>query len=175
MDRGGNYGWNVKEGTRCFDAAAVPPYADRTSCPGMVTSGIRTGDPLIDPVIEYPNAKQPGGGLGRTVVGGYVYRGTDLQRLRELYVFGDYTLNFGSTGNGSVFAATPAGHGLWQIEQMVFADRPDGRLGHYVKGSGQDARGEIYIMASTTTSPFGRAGKVFKLGRHKVRGAGDKS
>jgi glucose/arabinose dehydrogenase len=162
VTRGGNYGWNVKEGTHCFDAAAEPPFADLASCPDMVTSGIRQGDPLIDPVIEYPNAKQ--GGLGRTVVGGYIYRGTDVPQLRGRYIFGDYTTGFDAP-DGSIFLARPGGSSLWQMRQVKFPDRPGGRLGHFVKGFGQDAEGEVYILASTTTSPFGTEGVIFRLTR----------
>jgi glucose/arabinose dehydrogenase len=160
VTKGGNYGWNVKEGTHCFDAAAVPPFADLPSCPSVVTSGIRAGDPLIDPVIEYANSKQ--GGLGRTVVGGYVYRGSTVPQLAGRYVFGDYTVDFVAP-NGSVFTASPRGTGLWHMQQIQFPSRPGGRLGHFVKGFGQDAAGEVYIMASDTPSPFGTLGKVYRL------------
>ncbi|HEX6909486.1 MAG TPA: PQQ-dependent sugar dehydrogenase, partial [Longimicrobium sp.] len=68
VERGGNYGWNVKEGTHCFDAEnnRVSP----ASCPSVdPTTGIR----LADPVIEYAHLSN--GGLGLVVVGGHVYRG----------------------------------------------------------------------------------------------------
>jgi hypothetical protein len=135
----------------------------------VVTSGIRAGDPLIDPVIEYANSKQAGGGIGRTVVGGYVYRGNDVKQLRGHYVFGDYTRDFAiPTGNGSVMAATPAGQQLWQFEELTFTT-PNGRLNHFLKGFGQDDDGEVYLMVSNTTSPFGTLGKVLRLARNNVK------
>ena len=67
--KGGNYGWNVREGTHCFDAEN--PFVSPPDCPDAMPDGT----PLLDPVIEYPNAKNPEGGLGFAVVGGFVYRG----------------------------------------------------------------------------------------------------
>jgi glucose/arabinose dehydrogenase len=64
--RGGNYGWRCREGTRDT---------------GMACGG---GADLIPPVAEY------GRGEGRSVTGGYVYRGRAIASLRGRYVFGDY-------------------------------------------------------------------------------------
>jgi uncharacterized repeat protein (TIGR03806 family) len=62
---GGNYGWNLREGTH--------PY-ERGKAPG----------PLVDPVIEY------GHDQGQSVTGGYVYRGTRLADFRGTYFYGDF-------------------------------------------------------------------------------------
>ncbi|MGB0639469.1 MAG: PQQ-dependent sugar dehydrogenase [Myxococcota bacterium] len=70
MDRielGGNYGWNIKEGTHCY---AVTPCDDPV---------------LIDPVIEYPN---PSGGA--SVVGGPVYRGMSMPELQGTVFYSDF-------------------------------------------------------------------------------------
>lgn len=65
IERGGNYGWNVKEGFECFGT---------NPCPGN----------FVDPVIDYPHSE------GRSVTGGYVYRGTEIPELVGSYIFGDY-------------------------------------------------------------------------------------
>ncbi len=65
--RGGNYGWNIMEGTHCFR----PP----TGCD-------RTGLEL--PISEYTHAD------GHSITGGFVYRGRALPGLQGRYVFGDY-------------------------------------------------------------------------------------
>ena len=64
---GGNYGWNITEGTSCF-----PPDAD------CDMSGITL------PVWEY------GRSSGCAILGGYVYRGADIPSLAGWYVYADY-------------------------------------------------------------------------------------
>ncbi|MGH2727757.1 MAG: PQQ-dependent sugar dehydrogenase, partial [Actinomycetota bacterium] len=63
---GGNYGWNIMEGTACFNAS---------SCS-------RSG--LIEPITEYPTAD------GCAITGGYVYRGAAFPELVGGYFFADY-------------------------------------------------------------------------------------
>lgn len=64
--RGGNYGWNVREGAHCYL---------RRGCD-------REG--LIDPVAEYGHAE------GCSITGGHVYRGSAIAALRGFYLYGDF-------------------------------------------------------------------------------------
>ena len=64
--RGGNYGWNVMEGSRCFRSS---------SC---------NADDFEPPVAEYVRD------LGCSITGGYVYRGQRLPELRGVYLYADY-------------------------------------------------------------------------------------
>jgi glucose/arabinose dehydrogenase len=153
--RGGNFGWNVKEGTHCFDAEN--PDVSPAECPTTDPEG----DPLIDPVIEYPNIAQEGG-LGAVVVGGHVYRGHDLRGFQGKYIFGDWSRDFDAP-DGSLFVATPRHKGLWTLQQFRIRDTDDGRLGRYVLGFGQDLRGEIYLLTTDNAGPNGNTGKVFRL------------
>lgn len=66
IHRGGNYGWNLREGRHEFRP-----------------SGESTGV-LIDPVIEYGRNK------GGSVTGGVVYRGAAYPSLQGVYFYGDY-------------------------------------------------------------------------------------
>jgi len=66
VQRGGNYGWNVREGAHCYEAG---------SC--------ETGG-LIDPVAEYSHA------YGCSITGGHVYRGRAIPALDGAFVYGDY-------------------------------------------------------------------------------------
>jgi glucose/arabinose dehydrogenase len=161
VTRGGNYGWNVKEGTHCF--STDNPDESPAECPDEVLSGIRSGDPLIDPVIEYANHHQPGG-LGAVVVGGHVYRGRVLPQLRGRYVFGDWSREF-EEPDGTLFVASPRKRGLWLMQELRVANRPSGRIDHYVMGFGQDLSGEVYVLVTESTGPTGDTGKVFKLVR----------
>jgi glucose/arabinose dehydrogenase len=63
--RGGNYGWNIREGAHDYQPA-------------------RTESILIDPIIEYGRHE------GVSVTGGYVYRGSRFPSLQGVYLYADY-------------------------------------------------------------------------------------
>ncbi|HSM04658.1 MAG TPA: PQQ-dependent sugar dehydrogenase [Longimicrobiales bacterium] len=65
---GANYGWNVMEGTECFEAADC----DRAG--------------LTLPIHEYVN----GSGGTCSVTGGFVYRGSAIPELQGRYLFADF-------------------------------------------------------------------------------------
>ena len=68
IGKGGDYGWNTLEGSRCFSPA--------TGCDAAGT---------VLPVWEYPLNSG-----NCSVIGGYVYRGERLPSLAGAYVFGDF-------------------------------------------------------------------------------------
>ena len=154
--KGGNYGWNVKEGTHCFDAEN--PGVSPAECPSFAPGGV----PLRDPVIEYANARNPIGGLGLVVVGGHVYRGGELPQLRGRYVFGDWSRSF-RRPDGTLLVSSPRKSGLWHIQEIQVHSSPDGRLGHFILGFGQDSSGEVYVLTSDSVGPSGNTGKVYRL------------
>ena len=67
VQRGGNYGWNVMEGNRCFSPSS-----------GCNQQGLEL------PVIDYDHD------LGCSVTGGYVYRGSRAPALVGAYVYADF-------------------------------------------------------------------------------------
>ncbi|MEX2619419.1 MAG: PQQ-dependent sugar dehydrogenase [Egibacteraceae bacterium] len=152
---GGNYGWNITEGTHCFDPDA--PTQSPEDCPATGPGG----DALIDPVIEYANSRQPGG-VGAVIVGGHVYRGSDVPHLQGQYVFGDWSAS-SAEPDGTLLVAEPAGAGLWPIREIAVEDAAGGRLGHYVLGFGQDTDGEVYVLSSDRAAPSGDTGRVYRL------------
>ena len=155
VEKGGNYGWNVKEGTHCFSTAT--PGTSLSECPGIDPFGNR----LIDPVIEMLNAANPAPGIKTlTVIGGNVYRGDDIKSLKGDYVFGSFSRS--GTPQGELFIAKPAGPGLWPFQEITLASFTD-HLGAFIKGFGQDLQGEIYVATSTVLGPSGTTGKVYKL------------
>jgi glucose/arabinose dehydrogenase len=167
IERGGNYGWNVREGTHCFDAEnnRVEP----ASCPSAEQApSPRAGTPLRNPIIEYANSgntnanSPPESRFGVTVIGGHVYRGDRIERLEGRYVFGDFSRSF-VPANGSLLSASPERHGLWTIRELTVANSPNGRLNHYVLGFGQDDRGEVYVGVRDVLGPAGTTGRVYKL------------
>jgi glucose/arabinose dehydrogenase len=152
----GNYGWNVKEGTHCFDTD--DPNVSPPTCPSVDPT---TGEPLRDPVIEFANAGQPGG-LSFTVVGGLVYRGRDVSELSGRYVYGGATASL-TAPEGRLFVSSPQESGLWTIHELLINGTDP--LGYFVKGFGQDQQGEVYVMASKILGPSGMTGTVFKIVR----------
>jgi uncharacterized repeat protein (TIGR03806 family) len=66
--RGGNYGWNIREGKHPLDA-----NAERSAI----------GE-FIEPVLDYPRVE------GKSVTGGVVYRGRRLPDLADAYLYADF-------------------------------------------------------------------------------------
>jgi hypothetical protein len=155
VKKGGNYGWNVKEGTHCFNA--INNKVSLPSCPSVDIFGI----PLTDPVIELNNWQNPQGGRATTIIGGNVYRGKAIHRLDGAYIFGTFSQT-PTTANGELFKAKPGGSGLWSFEKIALKSRPND-IGHYLKGFGQDFKGEIYLTVSEILGPTGNSGKIYKL------------
>ena len=155
VTKGGNYGWNVKEGTHCFDTDS--DLLVRSSCPSMDSAG----KPLIDPVIELVNTANPkGGGVGVAIIGGFMYRGSALPALQGKYIFG--MLSTGENANGKVFTANPAASGMWSVSPLALNGLPTD-LGQFLKSFGEDQSGELYLLTSATEGPQGTSGKVYKL------------
>jgi hypothetical protein len=161
--KGGNYGWNVKEGSHCF--SAEQPSTVPASCPSVDPT---TGEALIDPVIELFNLANPMRGTADgilTVIGGNVYRGSKVPQLSGRYVFGGFSaLPFDGGPGGVVYTATrTSGAGMWPSEKVTFADRPNGALGHYLLGFGQDLSGEVFVLTTDNLGPDGTTGRVYRL------------
>jgi glucose/arabinose dehydrogenase len=155
VTKGGNYGWNVKEGKICFDAAnPTVPLAD---CPDQDTAG----RPLIDPVIAITNINNPNGGLTSAVIGGHVYRGWDVHGLHGKYIFG-FLGQGGDQPDGKLLVTTPSDADSWTYEDLKLKSFPN-NLGQYVKGFGQDSKGEVYVTTGMNIGPSGNTGKVYKL------------
>jgi glucose/arabinose dehydrogenase len=164
---GGNYGWNIKEGSFCFDPnGSDPGFAFvQHPCPNSPPG-------LIDPIAEYNTADSLDNNEdGRAVIGGFVYRGSEIPALAGRYIFGDYS-RFTETvvsNDGSLFYLSKKNVvGKMQIKtskikEFKFEDWD--RLGMAVLGFGQDASGEIYVLANMTGVPFGDTGEVLKIVR----------
>lgn len=67
IEKGKNYGWNIMEGTKMF---SPDPKVDSNT--------------LEPPIYEYLHP------LGRSITGGYVYRGQEYKELEGLYIYGDF-------------------------------------------------------------------------------------
>jgi hypothetical protein len=148
VEKGGNYGWNIKEGSHCFDPdnAEVSPM----SC----ASEDALGNPLLDPVLEFKNSKSFSDGLGNVSIGGYVYEGDDVSDLNGKYIFGVLTQDAEGM-NGAIFAADRSGS-TWEYEKLEISNG----LNEYVLGFGKDKSGEVYVLTNSGTA---NSGKVYKI------------
>ncbi len=155
--KGGNYGWNIREGTRCFDANN--PDVSPAECPETDANG----EPLIDPIIEYGHPSLPSG-IGTSVIGGFVYRGSEIPQLQGRYIFGDWSTRF-DRPDGRLHVASPpsSGAGMWTMEELSIATSEDGTLAAFVLAFGQDAERELYVLTTEALGPTGNTGKVWKI------------
>jgi glucose/arabinose dehydrogenase len=160
VESGGNYGWNVKEGTHCFSTAQPSNPTAITNCPSQDPEG----DPLIDPVIEIPNHDNPDGGFATAIIGGVVYRRGDVPTWEGNYFFGNWSQEY--QANGDVFIAIRPNapiNGTWDYSQITFKNTPNGDLNQYLLGFGQDLDGQVYLLTSGQTGPSGTSGQVFRM------------
>ena len=125
--KGGNYGWNLREGAEWFNpkkelAPLDKPYFD----PGQAK--------FVDPILVYGNlAAFPTNGQGKSVTGGYVYRGKALPQLTGKYIFADWSRHF-SLPQGVLYAATRGGDGKWRMDDLVPESHATGHLGARLGG-----------------------------------------
>jgi glucose/arabinose dehydrogenase len=170
--KGGNYGWNIREGTHCFNPAndQSPPEG---GCP-VVDS---RGQFLVGPVIEL------GHDVGSVVIGGYIYRGADMPEFNGSYIFGDWSGTGTGGGSGRIFisspplgymismypssigALTPQDNRMWSTREFNIVNNPGGRIGLFVRGFGEDSHHEVYLLTNSATGPdpAGTSGTIWKL------------
>ena len=162
VEKGSNYGWNVREGTHCFKPGPEGSRNPPEECPTKTPPDVRDGEPLIDPVIEYPHSYEDRG-VGSAVIGGYIYENSAIPQINGTYVFGDYRKTSETeTPTGSLFAATPDNEGQWSLEELTIENTDNGLLGAYVLALGRDNDGGLYVL--TTENPGGDAtGAVHRI------------
>lgn len=122
ITRGGNYGWNFREGLHKFGANGSDPRPD-----------------LIEPIWEYNHS------VGKSITGGNVYRGKKVPELRGAYLYADYVTGqiwtlWYDRGNKKVMAnrmIRPKGEPV-----MSFGEDDDGEVYFLTQGGG------VYTFAS---------------------------
>ena len=114
VKKGGNYGWAIREGAH--------PYGNSES---------KSAQNLIDPVFEYDHR------MGKSITGGFVYRGKKIPELQGHYLYADYI-------SGKVYA-------------LNYDHKTNKVLGNYSIPSpmfpiitfGEDEEGEAYFAVVT--------------------------
>jgi len=153
--RGGNYGWRFKEGRFFFDPNTTGAgFVTKKNLGGSVPAG------LIDPVAQYDHDE------GLAVIGGFVYRGTQIPQLAGRYVFGDFARTFANDGRLFYLRRRElvrSGHRAHRSGIAEFKLTGQGALGLSLLGLGRDAGGEIYVLANGTAVPTGTSGVVLRI------------
>ena len=191
VQMGGNYGWNVKEGTHCF--STEDPSQPPMNCPSSTAGYVRGGEELTDPVIEYPH-QYGGETIGISIIAGHMYNGS-VSALQGSYVFGDWSTSFQEPG-GSIFVSTPPEgwpdggevqqsladqtdmdsdifqeelwENVWGIEEVQVQGEgdlvgDDGQLNRFILAFGEDANGEVYVLTTQNNTPTGNTGAVHRI------------
>lgn len=126
---GANLGWPSREGTQPYgDAPATTNPATSEPTTSSPASSSPASDDFVAPVFEYTHDP------GCAVIGGFVYRGKDIEALVGTYVFGDW--------------CDPA------LRTLRVAE--DGRVGEGLLGPrlnqltafGEDNRGELWALSA---------------------------
>jgi glucose/arabinose dehydrogenase/mono/diheme cytochrome c family protein len=106
---GGNYGWGPREARHCAPG--------RNPCDVLGST---------DPVVELQHGPNV-----NAVIGGFVYRGKDMPKLKGNYIFGNFT-------PGTIF-------GIFN-ENNKKAPEALGTMSHAISGFGEDPDGELYVL-----------------------------
>jgi hypothetical protein len=125
IHNGGNYGWSVREGFHSFHSR----------------QSVHRSAKITPPIVEYPHSPgQPPTGRrddGKSITGGYVYRGKGLPELVGVYVYADF-----DTGR------------IWGLREKDGKAIVNGELVDLqhnpklnVAAFGEDPQGELYILA----------------------------
>ena len=114
VELGLNYGWDDREGAHCFEPA----------------SGCSLNN--VDPITEYDH------GVGQSITGGYVYRGSINPSLPGIYVFGDFvTGRIWGIPIGSQQGAVPDELMDTSLNISSFAQSSDGEIFVLDYGAGE--------------------------------------
>lgn len=120
--KGGNYGWSGWEGFHPFKASQAATNA-------------------IEPIIEYAHtpaeakeSKFPDHSLGMSIIGGYVYRGGKIPKLRGTYIYGDYIM-------GTIWGLRYE-NGKLTADEVLQKPNPARKIASF----GQDSDGELYVL-----------------------------
>lgn len=139
VEKGLNYGWRILEATHPYDL----DLADELDI------DIET---LAAPINEYSHS------LGRSITGGFVYRGSEFPNIIGKYIFGDWSSSF-FIPNGKIFYLEKNDEDNWDRYEF----KPVNSFNRFVLSFGEDENGELYVLSKTILGPTGTTGDVRKL------------
>uniref|UniRef100_A0A8C4RCV0 HHIP-like protein 1 n=1 Tax=Erpetoichthys calabaricus TaxID=27687 RepID=A0A8C4RCV0_ERPCA len=140
--KGGNYGWRAKEGFSCYD--------------NKLCHNSSLNDIL--PIFAYPHK------IGKSVTGGYIYRGCEMPNLNGLYIFGDFM-----SGRLMSLKEDPS-TGEWNYKEICMGTGQSCNfpklINNYVKyiiSFAEDEAGELYFLSTRIPSAKTYAGVIYKI------------
>ncbi|XP_068608124.1 HHIP-like protein 1 [Brachionichthys hirsutus] len=142
IEKGQNYGWRAREGFSCYDK--------------KLCANSSLGDVL--PIHAYPHK------VGKSVIGGYVYRGCEYPNLNGMYIFGDFM-------SGRLMSLREdASTGRWKHSEICMGQGRTcefpGLINNYhpyVISFAEDEAGALYFMSTRTPSAASASGVVYKV------------
>jgi hypothetical protein len=131
-DAGADFGWNLREGTQPYNGGA-------------------NSASFTPPVAEYTHGSGPD--QGRSVTGGYIYRG-NIEPIRNQYVFGDFVSGnvWSVPATSLVPGQTLASSAFTRLNTVLV---PNAGTLSQVSSFGLDTQGRLYIVS------FG--GDIFRI------------
>ncbi len=108
VTKGNNYGWNIMEGMHCYNASSC----DQTG--------------LTLPVAEYDHS------VGKSITGGYLYRGNAIGFLQGQYLYGDFV-------SGRIWGLQETAPGQYDSTELL-----DSSLS--IASFAEDHAGELYVI-----------------------------
>lgn len=133
----GEVGQNLYEEINIIVKGGNYGWNRRESFHPFGAKGVGVNPDMIDPIWEYHHE------VGKSITGGHVYRGTRIPELQGKYIYGDYVSN-------KVWALT-----YDEQQKRVVANQPIPDRGRPIFSFGEDEKGEVYILTSTTTGREG--------------------
>ncbi|KAI1897272.1 hypothetical protein AGOR_G00081610 [Albula goreensis] len=142
VEKGRNYGWRAKEGFSCYDKALC------------VNSSL---DDVL-PIYAYSHK------MGKSVTGGYVYRGCEYPNLNGMYIFGDFM-------SGRMMALQENRQtGRWDYNEICMGKGKTclypgliNNFHQHIISFGEDEAGELYFMSTSLPSATSPSGAVYKV------------
>ncbi|XP_061221050.1 HHIP-like protein 2 [Neopsephotus bourkii] len=140
--KGGNYGWRAKEGFECYDTKL---------CHNSSLDDIL-------PIFAY------GRSVGKSVTGGYVYRGCESPNLNGLYIFGDFM-------NGRLMALQEdETRNKWKKQDICIGStrtcafpRMISSYSKFIISFAEDEAGELYFLSTSYPSAYAPHGSLYKF------------
>lgn len=143
IKKGGNYGWNLREGYQCRQKHTCNQTLANESLPIYV--------------YEHDWTR-------KAVIGGYVYRGTQLPWLNGQYIFADFL-------SLELFRLEEVSGAEWKASILPYcspskcedSQQKYSSLMQYILSFGEDLKGEHYLLVTTDLSGTESTGAVLRI------------